>query len=215
MRQMHESGPANAERKFPVCRVQLGREPSANRRDPTRSCLLRVADMAGSTVVFATVGTTSFSALADTLLTAEVLAALHKQGYRKLVLQIGRGPEPQIPSGAPLQIEWYRFKPSLEPDMRDASLIVSHAGAGSILEGMRLKKLMLVVVNDALMDNHQQELAQELHARKHLLATVPSTLLATLRSMSDAPPALVPLPPADESVFPAFMATTLGLDRSE
>ena len=167
------------------------------------------------TVVFATVGTTSFPALGDTLLTAEVLAALHAQGYRKLVLQLGRGPEPQIPSTPPLKIEWYRFKPSLEPDMREASLLVSHAGAGSILEGMRLQKLMLVVVNDALMDNHQQELAQELHARKHLLATTPSGLLATLQAMGDAPPALVPLPPADETVFPTFMAATLGLDRSQ
>ena len=95
--------------------------------------------------------------------------------------------------------------------MREAALIVSHAGAGSILEGMRLGKLMLVVVNDALMHNHQQELAHELHARNHLLATTPSGLLETLRGLGAAPPALVPMPPADEAAFPAFMAKTLGL----
>jgi hypothetical protein len=49
--------------------------------------------------------------------------------------------------------------------MADASLIISHAGAGSVLEGMRLRARMVVVVNDALMDNHQQELAQELHSQ--------------------------------------------------
>ena len=95
--------------------------------------------------------------------------------------------------------------------MREAALIVSHAGAGSILEGMRLGKLMLVVVNDALMHNHQQELAQELHARQHMLATTPSGLLTTLRALGDAPPELVPLPPADATLFSKFLSDTLGL----
>ena len=160
---------------------------------------------------FATVGTTQFAALVDVLLSAEVLAALCAQGYGRLLLQLGHGPEPRIPDSAPLTVEWYRFKPSLEADMRDAALVVSHAGAGSILEGMRLNKLMLVVVNDALMHNHQQELAQELHARKHLLATTPRELLATLRLLGDAPPKLVPLPPADTALFSNFLSETLGL----
>ena len=160
---------------------------------------------------FATVGTTEFAALAEALLAPAALAALRAQGFTRLLLQLGRGPEPHWPADAPLEVEWYRFKPSLDADMREAALIVSHAGAGSILEGMRLGKRMLVVVNDALMHNHQQELAQELHARRHLLATTPGELLPTLRSLEDAPPALVPLPPADEAAFPAFLATTLGL----
>lgn len=164
--------------------------------------------------VFATVGTTSFTALVDTLLSADVLAALRAQGYTRLVIQLGRGSEPALPANAPLEISFYNFKPSLEPDMREAALIVSHAGAGSILEGMRLGKLMLVVVNDALMHNHQQELAHELHARKHLLATTPGGLLETLRAMKAMPPALVPMPPADEAAFPKFMAETLGLKGS-
>ena len=164
-------------------------------------------------MLFGTVGTTAFASLGDVLLSPEVLSELHAQGYRRLLLQLGRGPEPQIPDAAPLAIEWYRFKPSLEADMREASLIVSHAGAGSIMEGMRLSKRMLVVVNDALMHNHQQELAQELHARQHLLATTPAGLLTTLQGMRTAPPALVPFAPADAAAFPAFMAQTLGLRR--
>ena len=161
--------------------------------------------------VFVTVGTTAFAGLGDVLLSPEVLLELNAQGYHRMRLQLGRGPEPQIPDAAPLAIEWYRFKPSLEADMREASLIVSHAGAGSIMEGMRLSKRMLVVVNDALMHNHQQELAQELHSRQHLIATTPGALLPTLREMGRRPPALVPLPPADERAFGDFMAATLGL----
>ena len=53
--------------------------------------------------------------------------------------------------------------------MKDASLIISHAGAGSIMEGLALNKVMLVVINSSLMDNHQSELAYALSRRHHLL----------------------------------------------
>jgi beta-1,4-N-acetylglucosaminyltransferase len=39
-------------------------------------------------------------------------------------------------SGRSLRWEAYTFKPSLEKDMQDADLIISHAGAGSIMEGL-------------------------------------------------------------------------------
>jgi beta-1,4-N-acetylglucosaminyltransferase len=161
---------------------------------------------------FATVGTTQFAALVDTLLSADVLDALFSQGYRRLLLQLGRGPDPPVPADTRgVEVEWYRFKPSLEADMREAELIVSHAGAGSILEGMRLRKRMLVVVNDALMHNHQQELAQELHERKHLLATTPGGLLATLRALVERPPAFESYPTADPKVFGNYLNGVLGL----
>ena len=46
--------------------------------------------------------------------------------------------------------------------MKAASFIISHAGAGSIMEGLSLEKRMLVVINADLMDNHQFELAHAL-----------------------------------------------------
>lgn len=88
-------------------------------------------------------------------------------------------------SSSTSQVEWeiYRFKSSLEKDMDEADLIISHAGAGSIMEGLEhcrrrnyqinrklnqnLKKLV-VVINDQLMDNHQCELAYALEKRKYL-----------------------------------------------
>jgi len=108
--------------------------------------------------VFATVGTTQFDALTQALVSTEVTALLARQGYRRLVIQIGRGSEPTLPASPPpaLSVEWYRFKDSLAADMRSAALLVSHAGAGSIMEGLACDACLLVVVNDALMDNHQQ-----------------------------------------------------------
>lgn len=114
--------------------------------------------------VFATVGTTQFDALTQALVSVEVIKLLAQQGYTRLLLQIGRGAEPVLSSPAPaLPVEWYRFKDSLAQDMRSAGLIVSHAGAGSIMEGLKCDACLLVVVNDALMDNHQQVRAS-LHA---------------------------------------------------
>ncbi|KOO23495.1 udp-n-acetylglucosamine transferase subunit alg13-like protein [Chrysochromulina tobinii] len=148
----------------------------------------------GPRIVFATVGTTQFDELTTTLLSDEVLSTLAAQGYTRLVMQLGRGTEPSLPSSPP---------PPLQIDC--------HAGAGSILEGMRLRAIMVVVVNDALMHNHQQELAGELHERRHLLSTVPSQLAVTLRDLGQKPPAFEPWPPADETAFPRFLATELGL----
>ena len=93
--------------------------------------------------------------------------------------------------------------------MRSASLIISHAGAGSILEGMRLGALMVVVVNDKLMHNHQQELAEALDGAGHLLATTPAGLVGTLTELAERPPVLTPMPPADRSAFGRFLGEQL------
>ena len=86
-----------------------------------------------------------------------------------------------------------------------------HAGAGSILEGLRQRAVLVVVVNDLLMDNHQAELAHALHTRGHVIATTPSQLVATLRDLHARAPRLVPLPDADPSAFGRFLETELGI----
>ncbi|KAL1526792.1 hypothetical protein AB1Y20_015488 [Prymnesium parvum] len=161
--------------------------------------------------VFVTVGTTQFDLLIQKMLSEEVLDLLSKQGYTTLRLQVGRGSEPLVPTKAPLSIDWYRFKPSLEEDMAGASLLISHAGAGSILEGMRLRSRMIVVVNDALMDNHQTELADELASLGHCLSTTPSGLIVSLRDLQERESEFAPFPPADKEAFPRFLDSHLGL----
>lgn len=58
-----------------------------------------------------------------------------------------------------LTVHCFPFKPSLLDDIGAADLIISHCGAGSILEILRHKKIGVGVVNNKLMDNHQMELA--------------------------------------------------------
>ena len=66
--------------------------------------------------------------------------------------------------------------------MRAASLVVSHAGAGSVFEALDARAPLLVVVNESLMGNHQGvELAEELRRRGHLRWCVPADVEAALK----------------------------------
>lgn len=55
-----------------------------------------------------------------------------------------------------------------------ADLVVSHAGTGSILDSLRLGKPLIVCVNDNLMDNHQQQIADEFEKKGYVWACKPS-----------------------------------------
>ena len=49
-----------------------------------------------------------------------------------------------------IECDIYRFKDTLKDDMNKSSLIISHCGAGSILEALEMEKPLIVVVNDTL-----------------------------------------------------------------
>lgn len=154
--------------------------------------------------IFVTVGTTSFDKLIKEICSLEVLKIIKSLNYEKLVLQIGNGSyEPQIQENNNLQIDCYQFKTSLHDDMREASLVISHAGAGCILEALALQKPLLVVINEDLMDNHQFELATQLAKDNHLIYCTCSNLKGTLQMMNLDQ--LRPLPPIETEMFPAFV----------
>ena len=57
-----------------------------------------------------------------------------KLGYTKLLLQIGRGnyePEAFIKPG--FRLEFFRYKDSIAQDIKDAELVISHAGKFKIV----------------------------------------------------------------------------------
>ncbi|XP_062225323.1 uncharacterized protein LOC133923999 [Phragmites australis] len=136
-------------------------------------------------MVFVTVGTTCFDALVKAVESVEVKEALLQRGYTHLLIQMGRGTymPSRVSSNSTLQVDYFTFSPSIADYIREASLVISHAGSGSIFETLQLGKPLIVVVNEDLMDNHQSELAEELADRKHLFCARPQTLQETVEAM--------------------------------
>ncbi|GAB2287347.1 hypothetical protein Dimus_021726 [Dionaea muscipula] len=178
-------------------------------------------------IVFVTVGTTLFDALVIGVDTPQIKKELYAKGYTHLLIQIGRGS--YIPSrevklliltgrgklsensngeDGSLAVDYFTFSSSIADSLRSASLVISHAGSGSIFETLRLGKPLIVVVNEDLMDNHQAELAEELADRKHLLCARPQTLHRTLVDMNLE--SLIPYPPGDAKPVAKLINRFLG-----
>jgi hypothetical protein len=91
-------------------------------------------------LAFTTVGSTKFDALVGAVLSKPVLAALRLQGYTTLVVQCGMSEVDLGTSGGKfagdmtklqkdgLDIEIWKFKPSLDTEYDRADLVISHAG---------------------------------------------------------------------------------------
>lgn len=147
--------------------------------------------------VFVTVGTTKFESLINKILSDQILDILIEQGFRKIIIQIGNGCHENIPilyadtnstvkfNKKNLEIEAYRFKKTISDDLKMANLVISHAGSGSIIESLEANKMLIVVCNEDLMDNHQFELAEKMSELGYLLYTTCSNLDATLNCLQN------------------------------
>ena len=156
--------------------------------------------------VFVTVGTTSFDALIAATTAPEFANALEKLGFDELRLQVGRGKAPEAEGAT-----WFRFAPTITEEMRAADVVISHAGAGSILEALELGKRLVVCVNDALMDNHQAELANALEARGHVVVSTVDDVAAALQRVVSLRPA--PYARGDAAPFRALVDNELQTRR--
>jgi len=104
--------------------------------------------------VLVTVGTTKFPELVASSLHPEVASLLASMGYNHMEIQAGPS-QVEIPPSFPLTTNMWPYKPSLAEDMESADLVISHAGAGTCLEVLRLGKPLVVIVNRSLLGNHQ------------------------------------------------------------
>lgn len=68
-----------------------------------------------------------------------------------------------------LDLVLFSFSKEINTFIESADLVISHAGTGSIIDSLTLHKPLVVVVNDALMDNHQEEIAGKLQAMNCLV----------------------------------------------
>jgi beta-1,4-N-acetylglucosaminyltransferase len=124
--------------------------------------------------IFVTVGSTHFDELISLIDSPPFISLAAKRGYSEIVAQVGN-------YGRPVQHITKSFayaKPNeIKPYFQNSDLVIGHAGAGTIMEVLGLKKPLLVVVNDSLMENHQPELARALCSRNLLTMATISTFL--------------------------------------
>jgi len=122
-------------------------------------------------IILVTVGSTRFEKLIDTVDTLEFGALIQKLGYNGIHIQHGTGKAPTtIPSlrSDTFEVVVFSRKPSLIDEIRQSSLIIGHAGVGTIFDSLENQRDILVVPNTALMNNHQTEIAKEMVSRGYL-----------------------------------------------
>jgi beta-1,4-N-acetylglucosaminyltransferase len=113
-----------------------------------------------------TVGTTKFENLIKVIDQEEFYEFLDEKGFKKMIIQKGYGD--YIPVKFQnlklnnLKVEVSCLLTDFEKIIETSEYIISHGGAGNVLEALKYKKKLFVVVNDLLMDNHQIELAESL-----------------------------------------------------
>lgn len=150
--------------------------------------------------LFVTVGTTSFDDLIRVVDSPSVKSELASKGFKEIICQIGQGSYiPSLPN--------VRTVPNLNDFINSSDLVIAHAGAGTILDVLRLHKKLIVVVNPKLMNNHQVEIAETLQKSSHLLMCAgPDQLLSVLTKLDLFIPVALPSPNTQ-----AFMGDMLAL----
>ncbi|KAF9452298.1 glycosyltransferase family 1 protein [Macrolepiota fuliginosa MF-IS2] len=166
----------------------------------------------------ATVGTTKFDTLITEVLSPRTLNALKARGYTTLSVQCGNSDFIYAPSVAKgetatlilegVSVELWKFKSSLYEEYDKAELIISHAGAGTIIEILRLPKPLIVVPNPTLLHNHQQELAQALEAQGYLKSSTIEDLARSIQQFTTD--TVVPFPAFDGSKFKQLLDEEMG-----
>ena len=89
---------------------------------------------------------------------------LRSLGYSEVLVQYGHAESSFRPQPG---VEGFAFKPNISEIVHECDLVLTHAGSGSLLDSLergfgQSKRKIIVVINSALMDNHQKELAYKL-----------------------------------------------------
>lgn len=137
-------------------------------RDGEKLDALPLEAQEGDGTAIVTVGPTAFDELIRAIDNQAFIGALKALGIQRLKVQKGNGSyEPTELIGdtireAGIESEVLTHSPSLSEELRSASLIISHAGAGTVLDCLNSNRRILVVPNEALADTNQVQFCEEL-----------------------------------------------------
>ena len=88
-------------------------------------------------------------------------------------------------------------------------LVVSHAGAGCILETLRKQKPLFVVINERLMHNHQIEIAKPLAESQYLFFSNVKNFVSSLDKCDVSTLKVYPQP--NYKAFPNLVNQEMGI----
>ncbi len=91
--------------------------------------------------------------------------------------------------------------------------IVITTGAGTILDTLRCKLPLIVVVNTDLMDNHQIELTSAMESGNYLFSSDVKNLLQILKAADLS--SLTLYPEADKFAFPTLVDEVMGIHQQK
>jgi len=121
--------------------------------------------------ILVTVGTTQFEELIKLSLKEEFQNELLKNGYSKLFIQIGNYKlNENYKFNSKLKIEIINFMPSFKFSnlIKNCNLIISHGGAGTLIQCILNGKKPIAIPNKFVNENHQIELINELNIRGYI-----------------------------------------------
>ncbi|CAL8097321.1 unnamed protein product [Orchesella dallaii] len=157
--------------------------------------------------VFVTVGTTSFQQLIQLIVSDKVVDQFSKWGVKEVRIQGGKNNIDRDSNEwveRDIKYSLYEYKPTIDEDIQWADIIISHAGAGTTLEALDQGKVLLVVPNETLMDNHQLELAKKLEKENYAFM---ATIDTFCKQMEDIDPSVLkPFPPARPELLANYLA---------
>ena len=121
--------------------------------------------------ILITVGTTKFENLIKAIDNEKFYEMIINNDFSKIIIQKGFGkyiPKNYKKYENQIKIQISEILNNFENIIQSSELIISHGGAGIILESLKNKRKVIVCVNDELMDNHQIELASSLHENNYV-----------------------------------------------
>eukprot|EP01125_Pyxidicula_operculata_P011969 TRINITY_DN3922_c0_g1_i1.p1 TRINITY_DN3922_c0_g1~~TRINITY_DN3922_c0_g1_i1.p1 ORF type:complete len:403 (-),score=64.04 TRINITY_DN3922_c0_g1_i1:276-1484(-) len=133
-------------------------------------------DKNNNNYVLITVGTTKFDELIRSIDSVQFGQILKKKGYKGVHIQYGGSKEPKhIINTSNFECQIFDYRPSLIDEIKNASLIIGHAGVGTIFEALEHEKDTIIVPNPKLMNNHQAEITDALVTMFFLRTTTTTT----------------------------------------
>lgn len=137
--------------------------------------------------VLVTVGSTQFDELIRAVDSVEFAQSLASLGFSGIHVQKGRGAySPVVLPGlvkANFEVAIFEYTSAWEKEIAGASLVIGHAGAGTILDSLESSKAVIVVPNTTLMNNHQVDIAEELANRGYIKISSASGLSAAVSKL--------------------------------